>query len=479
MIYDVAIVGAGVIGGMLARELSKYRLSVCILEKENDVAVAASHANSGIIHGGYDPVPGTLKAKLNSEGVELLFEAARELHVPCKRNGSMVCAFSAEEDPIIDELYEQGQQNGIPGLKILSGDEARVIEPNLSAAVTKVLHVTNAGIVCPYDLTIATIGNAMDNGVILHRNFRVCAICKENDTFTVTSAAGEQVQSKYLVNCAGGYSDAVARMAGDDFFTIIPRAGEYMLMDKLEGSRVSHTLFQCPTSEGKGILVSPTADGNLLVGPTAKVVETPESNDTTAAGLAEVERLAAKSVPSINFRQVITSFTGIRASTGSGEFILEASGHVPGLVHAGAIDSPGLTCCVSIAKYLTGILQTQGLALKEKEHWNPHRENPHAFREMSDDEKNAYIQQHPEYGKIVCRCETVSEGEILHAIRANPQAWDIDGVKRRTRSGMGRCQGGFCGPYVMELISRELSIPMEQVTKFGGNSRMVIGRIGE
>lgn len=479
MIYDVAIVGAGVIGGMLARELSKYRLSVCILEKENDVAVAASHANSGIIHGGYDPVPGTLKAKLNSEGVELLFQAVRELHVPCKRNGSMVCAFCTEEDPIIDELYEQGQQNGIPGLKILSGDEARVLEPNLSAAVTKVLHVTNAGIVCPYDLTIAAIGNAMDNGVILHRNFRVCAICKENDTFTVTSAAGEQVQSKYLVNCAGGYSDAVARMAGDDFFTIIPRAGEYMLMDKLEGSRVSHTLFQCPTSEGKGILVSPTADGNLLVGPTAKVVATPESNDTTAAGLAEVERLAAKSVPSINFRQVITSFTGIRASTGSGEFILEASAHVPGLVHAGAIDSPGLTCCVSIAKYLTGILQTQGLALEEKEHWNPHRENPHAFREMSDDEKNAYIQQHPEYGKIVCRCETVSEGEILHAIRANPQAWDLDGVKRRTRSGMGRCQGGFCGPYVMELISRELSIPMEQVTKFGGNSRMVIGRIGE
>lgn len=479
MIYDVAIVGAGVIGGMLARELSKYRLSVCILEKENDVAMAASHANSGIVHGGYDPVPGTLKAKLNSEGVELLFQAAGELHVPYKRNGSMVCAFSPEEEPIIDELYEQGQENGIPGLKILSGDEARSIEPNLSTAVTKVLHVTNAGIVCPYDLTIAAIGNAMDNGVALHRNFRVCAIRKENDTFTIASAAGEQVQSRYLVNCAGGYSDAVARMAGDDFFTIIPRAGEYMLMDKLEGSRVSHTLFQCPTVEGKGILVSPTADGNLLIGPTAKVVETPDSNDTTAAGLAEVERLASKSVPSINFRQVITSFTGIRASTSSGEFILKASDLVPGLVHAGAIDSPGLTCCVSIAKYLTGILKEQGLELEEKETWNGRRENPHAFREMSDDEKNAYIQQHPEYGKIVCRCETVSEGEILHAIRSNPKALDIDGVKRRTRSGMGRCQGGFCGPYVMELISKELSIPMEQVTKFGGNSRMVIGRIGE
>lgn len=479
MIFDVVIVGAGVIGGMLARELSRYKLSVALLEKENDVAMAASRANSGIVHGGYDPIPGTLKAKLNAQGVELLFEAAKELSVPFKRNGSMVCAFSAEEEPLIDELYQQGQENGIPGLKILSGDEARAIEPNLSAAVTKVLHVTNAGIVCPYDLTIAAIGNAMDNGVQLYRNFKVSAISREKDVFTVTGEADEQVQSRYLVNCAGGYSDAVARMAGDDFFTIIPRAGEYMLLDKAEGGRVSHTLFQCPTAEGKGILVSPTVDGNLLVGPTAKVVETPDSDDTTAAGLAEVERLAAKSVPTVNFRQVITSFSGVRASTKGGEFILKASDNVPGLVHAGAIDSPGLTCCVSIAKYLTNILKEEGLALLEKEVWNGQRENPHAFREMNDEEKNAYIQEHPEYGKIVCRCETVTEGDIIHAIRSNPAAMDIDGVKRRTRSGMGRCQGGFCGPYVMELISKELGIPMEEVTKFGGSSRMVIGRIGE
>ena len=479
MTYDVAVVGAGVIGGMLCRELSKYRLSVALLEKENDVAMGASRANSGIVHGGYDPVPGTLKAKLNSEGVELLFEAAAELNVPIVRNGSMVCAFSAEEEPLIHELYEQGQQNQIPGLKILSGDEARNIEPNLSAAVTKVLHVTNAGIVCPYDLTISAIGNAMDNGVELYRNFKVNSIVKENGLFTVTAENGNQIQTKYLVNCAGGYSDEIARLAGDDFFTVIPRAGEYMLLDKAEGCRVSHTLFQCPTVEGKGILVSPTADGNLLVGPTAKVVATPDSDDTTLAGLAEVERLAAKSVPTVNFRQVITSFSGVRASTKGGEFILKASENVPGLVHAGGIDSPGLTCCVSIAKYLTNILQNIGLALNEKGNWNGKREDAHAFRKMSDEEKNEYIQKNPSYGKIVCRCETVTEGEILHAIRSNPPAWDIDGVKRRTRSGMGRCQGGFCGPYVMELIAQERNIPMEQVTKFGGNSHMVIGKIGE
>lgn len=479
MIYDVAIIGAGVIGGMLARELSKYKLSVTLLEKENDVAMEASHANSGIVHGGYDPVPGTLKAKLNSEGVELLFEAAKELNVPCKRNGSMVCAFSAEEEPIIDKLYQQGQENQIPGLKILSGDEARMIEPNLSAAVTKVLHVTNAGIACPYDLTIASIGNAMDNGVQLLRNFKVVSISREKSLFCVKSESGDAIECRFLVNCAGAYSDEIARIAGDDFFEIIPRAGEYMLLDKLEGNRVSHTLFQCPSVEGKGILVSPTVDGNLLVGPTAKVVSTPGCNDTTAEGLAEVERLASKSVPSVNFRQVITSFTGVRASTKGGEFILKASDNVPGLVHAGAIDSPGLTCCVSIARYLTNILSQIGLILEQKGEWNGIRENFHAFREMNDEEKNAYIQEHPAFGKIVCRCETVSEGEIVQAIRTNPTALDIDSVKRRTRSGMGRCQGGFCGPYVMELISRELGIPMEEVTKFGGQSRMVIGRIGE
>lgn len=479
MIYDVVIVGAGVIGGMLSRELSKYNLKVVLLEKENDVAMGASRANSGIVHGGYDPVPGTLKAKLNSEGVELLFDAAKELSVPCKRNGSMVCAFSKEEEPTIDELFQQGIENNIPGLKILSGDEARVIEPNLSPAVTKVLHVTNAGIVCPYNLTIAAIGNAMDNGVELKRNFAVTAITKEDNIFTVTSLDGEKIQGKYLVNCAGGYSDKIARMAGDDLFTIIPRAGEYMLLDKAEGSRVSHTLFQCPTVEGKGILVSPTVDGNLLVGPTAKVVETPKCCETTPKGLSDVERLAAKSVPSVNFRQVITSFTGVRSSTKGGEFILEISDKISGLIHAGGIDSPGLTCCVSIARYLTELLKTAGLVTEEKSNWNGKRENPHAFREMTDEEKDAYIKQYPEFGKIVCRCETVTEGEILHAIRSNPSAVDVDGVKRRTRSGMGRCQGGFCAPYVMNLISKELNIPMEKVTKFGGNSAMVIGKVGE
>lgn len=479
MIFDVAIVGAGVIGGMLARELSKYHVSVCLLEKENDVAMGATKANSGIVHGGYDPEPGTLKAQLNTAGVELLFEAAKQLNVPCKRNGSMVCAFSDEEEKTIDALYLRGQENKIHGLAVLTGDEARELEPNLSAAVQKVLHVTNAGIICPYELTIAAVGNAMDNGVQLKRNFEVTSICRENDVFAVAAGNSETVNARYLVNCAGGYSDKIAKLAGDGFFEVIHRAGEYMLLDKEEGGRVSHTLFQCPTVEGKGILVSPTVDGNLLVGPTASKVASAQSKDTTAEGLAIVQRLSAKSVPSVNFRQVITSFTGVRASTAGGDFILQASDKIPGLIHAGAIDSPGLTCCVSIAKYLVNLLTENGLVLEVKENWDGTREDPHAFRHMDDTQKDAYIRENPAYGKIVCRCETVSEGEIIAAITHNPPALDIDGIKRRTRSGMGRCQGGFCGPYIMQLLAKYLNVPMEQITKSGEGSQMLLGRIGE
>ena len=479
MIYDVLIVGAGVTGAMLARELSRSKVSVCLLEKENDVAMGASKANSGIIHGGYDPVPGTMKARMNTLGVELLFEAARELNVPHIRNGSMVCAFSPEEEPMLEELYEQGQVNKTPDLQILSGDQARKLEPALSKAVTKVLYVPNAGIICPYSLTIAAVGNAMDNGVELRRGFAVTAIEKKDGIFTVTSAKGESVQGKYLVNCAGGYSDKIAEMAGDGFFTIIPRSGEYMVLDKTEGRTVKHTLFQCPTVEGKGILVSPTAHGNLLVGPTASKVATPDSKDTTPEGLAVVEKFAAKSVPTVNFRQVITSFSGVRSSEKSGDFILKESEKVPGLIHAGAIDSPGLTCCVSNAKYMVELLKTAGLQLEAKENWNGHRDDPHAFAHMTDEEKNEMIGKEPAFGKIVCRCEEITEGEILLALRQNPKALDMDGVKRRTRSGMGRCQGGFCGPYVMQLIAKEQNIPMENVTKFGGESRMVLGKAGD
>ena len=471
--FDILIAGAGVTGGMIARELSRYQLTVCLLDKANDVATGATKANSGIVHGGYDPEPGTLKAQLNASGVELLFEAAKQLNVPHKRNGSMVCAFAQEENHIIDQLYERGQINGIPGLEILTGDQARELEPELSDKVTKALLVTNSGIVCPYELTIAAVGNAMDNGVELKRNFEISDIAKIGEGFVVSAADGRKVQGKYLINCAGSFADDLAAMVGDKFYQIIPRAGEYMLLDKAEGVRVSRTIFQTPGKEGKGILVTPTNHGNLLTGPTATEVEHGESTETTGAQLAYVQRMGAKSVPGVNFRQVITSFTGVRASVAGGDFIIKMSDKVDGFVHVAGIDSPGLTCCVSIAKYVLDILKDAGVQLTEKENWNGTREDMHAFAKMSIEEKNEVIKNNPSYGKIICRCETVTEGEIIAAITKNPVALDIDGVKRRTRSGMGRCQGGFCSSYVMKLIAQHTGTDMTDVTKNGAGSYML------
>lgn len=475
--YDVAIIGAGVVGGMLARELSKYQLSVCILEKDNDVAMGASKANSGIVHGGFDPEPDTLKAKLNAEGVQKLFDAAYELNVPIIKNGSYVCAFGKDEEPAIKELYERGLKNKISGISIISGDEARKVEPNLSKKVTMVLDVPLAGIVCPYELTLAAIGNAMDNGAMLLRNFAVSKIEKEDDVFNITSAKGEVVKAKYIANCGGCYSDKIARMIGDESFKIIPRAGEYMLLDKSEGRLVKHTVFQVPSKEGKGILVTPTVDGNLLTGPTAAVTDSPENAKTTISALKTVEKLASKSVDGINFKNVITAFCGVRSSEKNGDFIIKISDKDDRFLNVAAIDSPGLTSCVSIAQYGVDILAQNGLKLILKDDWNGKRQDPHAFRKMSDEEKDTFIKHHPDYGKIVCRCEGVSEGEIRAAVKTNPPALDIDGVKRRTRSGMGRCQGGFCMPFVMRIISEEHKIDFEKVTKKGDGSNQLIGRI--
>ena len=474
--YDVAIIGGGVIGSMLARQLSRYSLKICILEKENDIAMGASKANSGIVHGGFDPEPDTLKAKLNSIGVEKLFSVAKELNAPIKRNGSLVLAFGSDEEPAINELYERGIKNGISGMKVISGDEARKLDPALSPDVTLALHITSAGIVCPYELTVAAMGNAIDNGAELIRKFKVASI-KKDDDFTVTSEKGESVTAKFVVNCAGAYSDKIAAMIGDESFKIIPRAGEYMLLDKTAGSLVSHTIFQVPSKEGKGILVSPTVDGNLLTGPTAGVVDSPLNTETTPEGLNMVERLSKKSVPSVNFRQVITSFSGVRTSEINGDFIIKISDKAENFLNIAAIDSPGLTCSVSIADYAVEILKENGLVLNGKADFNPNRPDPHAFRKMSDEQKDDFIKQNPAYGRIVCRCEGVSEGEIRAAVTTNPKALDIDSVKRRTRSGMGRCQGGFCMPYVMKIISEETGIPMEKITKKGEGSEQLIGRI--
>lgn len=477
MIYDVVIIGAGVIGAMLARGLSKYNVSVCVLEKENDVACGASKANSGIIHGGYDPEPGTLKAKLNIEGVDKLFSVARKLNVPFSKNGSLVCAFDKEEYETVKKLYQRGLKNRVKGISILSGDKVRKMEPRLSCEIVGALHVPNAGIICPYELTIAAMGNAMDNGVFLKLNYQVSAIEKQNGAFVISSSDGQSVMAKYLINCAGVFSGRISKMAGGEDIEILPRKGEYMLLDKTEGNTVRHTIFQVPNKDGKGILVTPTADGNLLVGPTAMAAENAQDTKTTAQALATVTSVCRKSVPDIDLKKVITSFSGIRASVKSGDFIITPSNKVENLINVAAIDSPGLTCCVSIAERVTSMLVNMGMNTEKNKTYKPSRGDMHFFRKMSDKQKNKYIKRQPTFGRVVCRCENVTEGEIILAMHTNPCATDLDGVKRRTRSSMGRCQGGFCLSHVMHIMARENNVDMTQITKKGADSFVATDKI--
>ena len=473
--FDVAIIGGGVVGGMIARTLSAYDLRICILEKERDVAMGATKANSAIVHAGFDAKEGSLKARLNVRGSEMMEEVTRELGVKYRRNGSLVIGFNDEDKKHLEQLLVRGNANGVKDLRLLNGDEVRALEPNISKNVTCALHAPTGAIVCPYELCIAAIGNAMDNGAALYRDFAVSSIKETEDGYRISCCNGEAVRARYIVNAAGVFADEIARMVGDNSFSIHPRRGEYVLLDKECGGTVSHTVFRTPSKMGKGILVSPTVDNNLLLGPTSVDMEDKEEKETTAEGLALVMREASENLSApIPFGKSITSFCGLRAVGSTGDFIINVQ--KGRFVNVAGIESPGLSASPAIAKYVCELLSENGLALVKKESYNPIREPKHAFREASIEEKNAIIKENPAYGRIICRCEHVTEGEILDAIRSNPTARDIDGVKRRTRSGMGRCQGGFCGPYVMELLSREYGKSMERVTKSGGESVMVIGK---
>lgn len=469
--YDVAVVGGGVIGGSVLRELTKYKLSVCLLEKENDVAMGQSRANSGIVHAGFDAVPGTLKAKFNVAGNRMMQAYAEELGVKYKNNGSLVVAFSEEEIEALSVLKARGEENGVPDLRILSAEELREKEPNLSKEALGALYAPTGGIVCPYGLTIAAIGNAMDNGAELYTDFEAVKIQKTKDGFTVGSADGREIFCKLLINCAGYGSDKIAKLAGDDSVNIGGRRGEYILLDRESGNFVSHTLFFAPTKLGKGILVSPTVDGNLLLGPTAEESENDVS--TSAEGLQSVLTKAKKMCPAVPVQNVITSFAGVRAYSDRHDFIIEES-VVEGLIHCAGIESPGLTAAPAIARYVAELVKKR-LPLQRNETFCGKRKAEFFFQTLSAEEKNKIIAEDPAYGRIVCRCEQITEGEIVSAIRENPPARSVDGVKRRTRAGMGRCQGGFCQPQVAEILARELGIPFEQVRKSGEGSELVTG----
>lgn len=474
MMFDVVVIGAGVTGGIIARELSKYDLKICILEKMNDVAMGATRANSAIVHAGFDAAEGSNKAKFNVRGSEMMEQVAKELGVKYKRNGSLVIGFNEEDKKEIEKLYRRGCENGVKELQILDKQEVHRLEPNLSESVECALYAPTGAIICPYELTIAAVGNAMDNGAELKCNFEVTALEKVEGGYEVVSADGCKVQTRIVINAAGVYADTIAAMAGDTSFSIQPRRGEYILLDKECGEIVSHTIFRTPSKMGKGILVTPTVDGNLLTGPTSVDITDKEDNTTTAEGFDKIIKEALENVSNIPFGKTITSFCGLRATGSTGDFIINAP--VKGFINVAGIESPGLSSAPAIAEYVLQLVAEQGAVLSPKKEFNPYRAPMHHFREASIEEKMEVIRKDKSYGKIVCRCEGITEGEILAALRTNPKATDLDGVKRRTRAQMGRCQGGFCSPHIVEMIAAELHIPVEQVTKSGGRSYVNISR---
>jgi len=470
MVFDVAIIGAGVCGSLIARELSKFFLDgCCLIDRYPEPGCGTSRANSAIVHAGYDAKEGTQKAYFNVLGCEMMEPLCRELHVSYKRIGSMVLSFDEEDDGVLQQLLERGKKNGVAGIELLSREQVIEMEPNISKNVRGALYAKTTGIVSPYELSIAAAENAIDNGVTPMFDTTVHNISKQDDCFIIQTDNGE-VKARYVVNCAGVYAD---RFAGEPGFKIQPRKGEYLLLDKRMGGYVNHVLFQTPTKAGKGILVAPTVHGNLLLGPTSEETDDPEDTETTAAGMQKIISSVLRTVPDIDFSMVITSFAGVRATPNTGDFLVSASAHAPGLINAAGIESPGLTAAPAIAKHVVSLLAKQGLKLAEKPGHKP-RKPIRLLQDMAIEERNKLIRENPAYGRIVCRCEGISEGEVVDAIRRNAGARTVDGVKRRVRAGMGRCQGGFCLPSVIEILARELGVSPLEITKSGGSSVLLV-----
>ena len=471
--YDVIIIGSGVSGSAAARELSRYDLKIGVLEKEEDVCCGTSKANSGIVHAGFDASPGSLMAKMNVRGNRMMEQLAKDLDIPFERNGSLVLCFAKEERNRLEKLKEQGEENGVEGLQILSGDEVRRMEPDLSEEVYAALYAPTGGIVCPFELNLALAENAFENGVEFYFDTAVEQIEKTEGGYRI-HAEEKIYETRCVVNAAGVYADVFHNMVSAKKIHITPRKGEYYLLDKKAGTTVHHTIFQTPGPYGKGVLVTPTTHGNLLVGPTALDIEEKEGTNTTKGGLDEVAQKAVRSVPKLPLRQVITSFAGLRAHEAGHEFIIGEVEDAKGFIDCAGIESPGLTSAPAIGEMVAQILKEK-MNLEEKEDFVATRKGILNPNTLSKEERIALIKEKPEYGNIICRCEMVTEGEIMDAINRPLGAKSLDGVKRRTRAGMGRCQAGFCSPRTMEILARERHMSMFEITKSGGDSKIITG----
>ena len=471
--YDVVIIGAGVSGSASARELSRYKVNACVIDKAEDVCCGTSKANSGIVHSGFDAKEGSLMAKLNVQGNELMENLSKELDFSFKRNGSLVICLREEDMPKLQELYDRGVRNGVKGLKILYKEEIFQIEPNIIDDAYAALYAPTGGIVCPFGLNIALAENAATNGIEFKFNTEALDIKKIESGFIINTNKGE-IKTKYIVNAAGVYADKFHNMVSDKKINITPRKGEYCLLDKTVGNHVEKTIFTLPSKMGKGVLVSPTVHGNLIVGPTSTDITDKEGENTTNEGINTVITKCSMNIKNVPIKQVITSFSGLRAHEDNHEFIIEELEDAKGFIDCAGIESPGLTSSPAIGIMVANILKEK-LNLEENPYFEPKRKGILNPNDLSLEERNELIKNKPAYGNIICRCEMITEGEIIDSINRPLGAKSLDGVKRRTRAGMGRCQAGFCSPKTMEILKRELGISIFDVTKSGGNSNIVIG----
>ena len=473
----IIVIGGGVVGCAVARELSRYQAEVTLLEAGVDVAEGASKANSAIVHAGFDAKPGTMKARLNVEGARKYPAFCAEVGAPYGQPGAMVLAFTPEERPTIEKLYEQGIQNGVEQLRIIEREEILALEPNTNPEVECALLVPTSGLTSPYELTYALADHAAVNGVAFVMNARVNEIRRAGEGFVLDTQKGE-MQADLVVNCAGMGSGELHNRLSPRKVRLIPRKGEYYLLDHELPLLFTRTMFQCPTRMGKGVLVSPTLHGNTILGPSAEDIDDATDVSTTREALALVNERSRMTWPGLTLRNVITTFAGIRAHEENGDFIIGAVEGCPGAYETVGVESPGLSSAPAIAEMLAEQIAREN-ALPLKPEWKPAPVRKKPFYAMTLEERVEAVKENADYGALVCRCEQVTEAEIRAAIRRPVGATTIDGVKRRTRAGMGRCQGGFCSPRVLEILAEELGIDPIQVTKGGGKSNLLVSTIAQ
>ena len=460
--FDVVVIGAGIVGSLVARKLSSYQLSVAVLEKEPDVGNVTTMANSAIVHSGYDPVPGTLKAKLNVLGNKMFDKLCEELDVEMERIGSLTVALYDEQLPMLDKLAERSAQNGVP-VQILSAEETLKLEPRLNPQVKGSLFAPTAGMVNPFTLAVHAMENAVDNGVKLFLEEKVVSIKKDNGFYNIICESGNSYQTKVIINAAGIYSDTIHSMIEPIDYSLTPRKGEYFILDHYTDDLVKHTIFPLPSEKGKGILVSPSIGGTYLVGPSAEAMPSKDDVSTDKPTLDDIRRQALDMVPSIPFNQVIRTFAGSRPTPSTHDFIIGFAKSDNHFINLSGIESPGLVSSPAIAEYVVSEYLSKVIDLKANPNYNPNVKKRPDLHKMSVEERNAFIKKNPEYGQIVCNCEKVSLGEILFEMNTSVPPTTIKAVKKRTRAGFGKCQGGFCQPQVLKLISEKFNIPLNKV----------------